>query len=90
MMKNLPAMKNQLWLKSLSVSEYISNIICELKIVDRIEFKKTFRMSSEDFEFVLKHRNHITFPFPTRIKQCCSKQCYSISLKIYDVIDDGM
>ena len=64
-MKNLPAMKNQLRLKSISVSEYISNIICELKIVDRIGFKEAFRMSSDDFEFVLEHRNHITFPFPT-------------------------
>ena len=76
-MQNLPAMKIQLWLKSKSVSEYISNIICELKIADRIGFKETF----------LKHRNQMTFPFPTRIKQCCSKQCYSkqcysISLKI--------
>ena len=41
------------WVKRRKEKEYFNNIIKELKIEDRVEFREMFRMDISDFESIL-------------------------------------
>ena len=54
--------KTREWVKRREQSGYFNNIVKELKVEDRLEFREMFRMDVGDFELILGKISHLISP----------------------------